>query len=601
VRKVQVSWPIVNVSELQYGKLCRSDNPRDCIPKLSVADPYLPLVFIFFDPDLYRECYSKLEGLVNMGFVALKRGLVVALSHIVLNPNVRYIVCIGQSVRGLQRLLYDAWKSQNYTLISERLDKLNDQLRRQILGVIVLDNFTEQGTVHYHEVVIGSQSLRVPENVQVEGKRLLIVQPLPRAALADVLLAIQAVAIQEEPWTLVVKTFDRAEEYILYDPGAVDEPEPEVLEYARQTVLSLRVEEVQKRAEEISKTVLEVAPASTATASAESVKVEEVFGDVLDLFLKPRKVIQTDKLIYYDHGYLKIVITDDVSDAYRLLVREILDTGLDVPTRHGLTRETITFIVYRKFPRIELEIRPCRRIRRGESGVEITRAREEVIVKFLEPPSDDVLTQSDIELGDLKQYIEDLLSGRVDFDAKYNYGERLRSFGLELPKTYYRKGRAVAETDGQKQVVEMLVKFYEPVDKIEDNEFRKVLLQVLAIVEVDQLEEIVKTLLKDESARYALCCMWNSMVDTTRLVDDQPCWILLQFLVRRLGGKKRLIVLSYCRSHDFAGAHIANIYGVVFGVTTYVAEKLRRADPERFRDLEPGPGILLIASNHVYV
>lgn len=629
MRKVQVTWPIVRVEELQHGLYIEeTDNAKICYPKLVVHRVEDPIIYIFFDPQLYkmlfsieeraeenrsgkgkREIYAKPELDLNYGLVTLKRGLAVAIAHISLNPNIRHIVCIGASVRALQRLLYDAWKRGSYDIISEKLARLNDYLRKQILSVIVLDNFSDSEP-DWTAVTVGSQYLYVPKsNVYVDSDRRLveITLPLPRAALPHVLMLLYAVAIQEEPWRLVIKTAlgDVVDEYVLYDPGAAELLPEDLAEYARSIVLALRPSAIQQKADEIAKRVLKAAATGNiAKAVAETLAAVTASAEnEVDILLRPRKVVTTDTVTYYDHGYLKIVIADDFFDAYRLLVKEISETGLPVKTRFGWTRETVTLVVYRRFPRLELEIMPAKRLRRADQGFMLTREREHVLVKFIEMPPDDVMTLSDLEPEELKSYIEDLLSGRIDFDAEYNYGMRMRFAGNELPQTYYRRGKQIVEisaTEGQKQVAQMLVKFYESVDRVDDQELRKVLLQTLALVEVDQLNEIVETLRRDETARYALICMWNSLVDTTRLVPDQPCWVLIQFMIRRLGGRNRLLVLSYCRSHDFQGAHIANAYGVLFGTATYIVQKLRQIE-ERFKDLEPGPGIALIASNHVYV
>jgi thymidylate synthase len=78
---------------------------------------------------------------------------------------------------------------------------------------------------------------------------------------------------------------------------------------------------------------------------------------------------------------------------------------------------------------------------------------------------------------------------------------------------------------------------------------------------------VVEKLKKDKVTRRAMASTWLPISDT--VTDEVPCMIIDDFKIRE--GKVHLTTLF--RSHDFAGAYPANLYGLS-KLLEYVAEKV---------------------------
>jgi thymidylate synthase len=78
---------------------------------------------------------------------------------------------------------------------------------------------------------------------------------------------------------------------------------------------------------------------------------------------------------------------------------------------------------------------------------------------------------------------------------------------------------------------------------------------------------VIKKLKDNSATRRATAVTWIPTVDT--YVDEVPCMIIDDFKIR--DGKVNLTTLF--RSHDFAGAYPANLYGLS-GLLKYVANEI---------------------------
>ncbi len=84
---------------------------------------------------------------------------------------------------------------------------------------------------------------------------------------------------------------------------------------------------------------------------------------------------------------------------------------------------------------------------------------------------------------------------------------------------------------------------------------------------VDQIAYVIEKLKDSKTTRRATAVTWVPTTDT--VVDEVPCMIIDDFKIRE--GKVHLTTLF--RSHDFAGAYPANLYGLS-KLLEYVAEKV---------------------------
>jgi thymidylate synthase len=101
---------------------------------------------------------------------------------------------------------------------------------------------------------------------------------------------------------------------------------------------------------------------------------------------------------------------------------------------------------------------------------------------------------------------------------------------------------------------------------------------------VDQIEYVVRRLRANPNSRRASAVTWIPPVDTNK--DEVPCMMVDDFKIRE--GRLRLTALF--RSHDFAGAYPANLYGLT-RLLEYVAERA---------GAEPGSITTVSCSAHIY-
>ena len=132
----------------------------------------------------------------------------------------------------------------------------------------------------------------------------------------------------------------------------------------------------------------------------------------------------------------------------------------------------------------------------------------------------------------LEEYAKQLISGENVQDFEYTYGQRLRNWNEEI----------------------------------------------------DQIAYVIDKLKQNPTTRRATAVTWVPTIDT--VVDEVPCMIIDDFKIR--GGKVNLTTLF--RSHDFAGAYPANLYGLS-RLLEYVAGEV---------GVSPGMITTISASAHIY-
>jgi len=135
----------------------------------------------------------------------------------------------------------------------------------------------------------------------------------------------------------------------------------------------------------------------------------------------------------------------------------------------------------------------------------------------------------------LEEYAQQLLSGENP-GFEYTYGERLRSWSLSGLET------------------------------------------------VDQIDYAVERLKASASTRRATAVTWIPPLDDLR--EEVPCMIVDDFKLR----EGRLHLSVFFRSHDFAGAYPANLYGLA-GLLKHMAGEV---------DAAPGSISTLSSSAHIY-
>lgn len=101
---------------------------------------------------------------------------------------------------------------------------------------------------------------------------------------------------------------------------------------------------------------------------------------------------------------------------------------------------------------------------------------------------------------------------------------------------------------------------------------------------LDQIEMVIKRLKESPATRRATAVTWIPPIDSVR--DEVPCMIVDDFKMR----DGRLHLAIFFRSHDFAGAYPANLYGLA-RLLEYVA---------RETDAQPGSISTTSASAHIY-
>ncbi len=101
---------------------------------------------------------------------------------------------------------------------------------------------------------------------------------------------------------------------------------------------------------------------------------------------------------------------------------------------------------------------------------------------------------------------------------------------------------------------------------------------------IDQIEYVVRRLQSNANSRRASAVTWIPPVDTMK--EEVPCMMVDDFKIR----EERLHLTALFRSHDFAGAYPANLYGLT-RLLEYVAERV---------GAEPGSITTLSCSAHIY-
>jgi len=123
----------------------------------------------------------------------------------------------------------------------------------------------------------------------------------------------------------------------------------------------------------------------------------------------------------------------------------------------------------------------------------------------------------------LEEYAHQLMSGENP-GFEYTYGQRLRHW--EIPEI----GRSPSSSDATSSISQSFP--------------------------VDQIDHVIRRLRASPSTRRATAVTWIPPVDNAK--DEVPCMIVDDFKLR--DGSLNLAV--FFRSHDFAGAYPANLYGL---------------------------------------
>ncbi|MDK2892871.1 thymidylate synthase [Methanohalophilus sp.] len=155
-----------------------------------------------------------------------------------------------------------------------------------------------------------------------------------------------------------------------------------------------------------------------------------------------------------------------------------------------------------------------------------------LMITIKDPYTDEIPADIAWNKERLDEYAKQLITGENSQDFEYTYGQRLRNW---------------------------------------DNR-------------VDQIDYAIKKLKSSQSTRRATAVTWIPYVDTE--VDEVPCMILDDFKLR--DGKVHLTTLF--RSHDFAGAYPANLYGLS-RLLKYVADE---------SGYKPGTITTISVSAHIY-
>jgi thymidylate synthase len=101
---------------------------------------------------------------------------------------------------------------------------------------------------------------------------------------------------------------------------------------------------------------------------------------------------------------------------------------------------------------------------------------------------------------------------------------------------------------------------------------------------LDQIEQVIRRLKGSSTTRRATAVTWIPTVDNAR--EEVPCMIVDDFKIR----DGRLSLSIFFRSHDFAGAYPANLYGLA-RLLEYVSQEVNAS---------PGSISTLSSSAHIY-
>jgi len=556
-------WPLIEPEEVKLTIYNPLDNTKSevLIKTWYPGTLQHPAAVAYSDSFLYVMTYNaaRKHG-AHVGLFATTQGIEPFSVNVIANPHIRNLLYVRAS---------DPWDVLNKVirLIAEKrarelaellevfgqyrylaAEHLVNKLRVVPLVVERIVKESEEMT----ELFIGSMKVRVPRSVLVSERVIDLTRKSAWSVeeIAAIVEAFVAAAVQEKENSVVFKSiFGEVE---IYDPGPAQVPE-ELLQVCKRAAERLKCVHAVTTTEHIPvvKVAEPIAPAA------------RKFGNII---LAEQNVLVVLTQLE-DHVYI-YCHAPDVFTGYLKVVELIKSYGVKVETRHGATRDVCLQFLYERLPRVDIEIRQ-------DGTVEV--------VDVEDPPEvvKDVvyrLTTRSLCKRYLKDYVSDILNGVLG-EAEYTYGSRLRRFGVQYEHTFsyaLPKQKISPVLHNTAEILDLHAKLSKAVRQ-----------------PIDQLELVVKKLVKDRNARYAVACTWDVLTDGIGAIADPPCWIIIQF---RLFGNK-LVTYTYCRSHDFARAHIENMYFIA-AVAEYVRKRLSK---ELETEIKLGSCSGLIASCHIYV
>ena len=569
VKKVKLDkWPIVKLDEDRCK--WRIEKLGVEVPKLRVGRPDFPVAFLILagDPELYVEALHRLPSLgAIVGTCTMCSGIQYMVANIIANPNIRYLVVAGREygpdggwpVGKAVAMLYlygtlpdgripnvdDSHATLETYKWCNMLEVAVQRFRQQIQLLDLMNVEDIEPNLPVQKVEVGSKVFYIPCRTWRgnDGKlHIELPSPIPRKYLLTILELIAHAGTQEPENAVVIHAVGK---YL--GPHAVEVYNKEP--FPVEPIIIPIFTDIKPRTTTTGEKHLELEPIQA---------TGELLSPAFEIHMPNfrARIVPQFRLVYAE--------ATDIFIGYKHMVDIILRYGWEIETRHGKTREVQAVITYYKLPRIELEF---------ENG--------KVKVLNVEPIPDWVkkITLSLPQPGtppaegQIAQYIEQILNGEPDWSKQYTYGERLRRWGLQLEKAYKRLTAGTAT----------------PVDTSAADYVKK--LAEIGFPRIDQLENVVKILVKDRGARYAILEMWDTTTDNTQLINDPPCWNKFQFLIRN----NTLVTAVYCRSHDFGRAHIDNMYFVSV-VIHYIAKRLTQEGV----NIEIGPCTAIIWSCHIY-
>jgi len=486
------------------------------------------------------------EGVAIAGFCQTANiGIEKVIINVLANPNIRYLVIVGHESKGHRsgEALYYLWKYGVDPVTKRILNCRAPTSYLPNLPIEAIERFRKQVTVipiftddkkyipnTVSKLKVGSREFNVPINIDMSKQYGFTV--IDTCVSEELLKFIIHCCIQELENKVTIginnRYLDVFEVYDLYDKGAFD-TKPYIVKIVRE----------------------EYVP-----------EVRVVASSPIGVFVE----------------------APDLKHGYRAVMELIDKLGIEVPTRHGLTKELqYVTIVYRSIPRFSFDID------------EVT---DRIVITWMDTshiPDDYPLKSVEY----IRKYCEALINGEAQLEYSYTYGERLRSFF----KYEVERFREEVYDRLLTKLVENYVMLQEYIPTISDVDYEKlkqplkdrVLHALISTFTVDQLNKVIQNLVKAPHERFHIVCYWNAVTDT-RLDVHHPCFVVTQFMIRN----SRLVTCHYIRSHDFENAHIHNAYGVS-AIANYVVWKLKRLNPQQFSDLDVGELVYVVGSCHKYI
>ena len=172
---------------------------------------------------------------------------------------------------------------------------------------------------------------------------------------------------------------------------------------------------------------------------------------------------------------------------------------------------------------------------------------------------------------DVKKYVAGFLSSSRG-DEAYTYGERLKSYPLEL---------------FDQSILSNLSKDW---SKLGMNDIRRILKDAVRDNKLNQQQVIVDKLKSFPENKGALAVLWEPIIDNfgLREIWRTPCLVLVQAVIR----DKKLFLTAYFRSNDMFGSWPLNC----FGLRAFQKELVDKIDPQ----LKLGPLTTISHSAHIY-